>query len=116
MFSCLQIFLLNYSVFLCTSVNSPLTTTVTGNSLFIFIFIFIFSKANNINNYQKKYFRSVEGSGDDIGGVCTISGAGVAVQSGRDQHRLLGEYMLFVREVYAADAHTEDTGGGQGGR
>ena len=107
MFSCLQIFLLNYSVFLCTSVNSPLTTTVTGNTFLYLLFYQIIITTK---------IRSVEGSGDDIGGVCTISGAGVAVQSGRDQHRLLGEYMLFVREVYAADAHTEDTGGGQGGR
>ncbi|KAL6065934.1 hypothetical protein QOT17_009908 [Balamuthia mandrillaris] len=28
--SCAQIFVLNYSIFLCTTVNSPLTTTVTG--------------------------------------------------------------------------------------
>jgi len=28
--SCLQIFLLNYSIFWCTQINSPLTTTVTG--------------------------------------------------------------------------------------
>jgi len=29
--SCLQIFVLNYTFFLCTQVNSPLTTVVTGN-------------------------------------------------------------------------------------